>query len=472
MHGLARMRNVFGLALVLALTPAFLYPVTAHAKTCPSTLSSNMNEIGETGLKWGLELRNYAFAFSSPDEGGNGNGIGQHLADVPELMADISYELDDWFFLVEAVGKAEFGHGSQRFGEALFAPVPAVHVTYPAPVWGDLKQWYAEYSADPLTLRVGRQELLWGTQLALDNWFDALYARYKLDPFTFEAFGGLLATSVAKEGRGCARPVVVKRIRCWDGSCDAGAYDFYGVAGAAATGTFEWATTGLLYYRAQTTNVAWRFHLVSAYTKLAPLDWLTIFAEIAYMNRDGYDEHFSSATYQYNWTMPSASSLGATLKVIVPQSIEGVGTFEGSLSVLFGANAFEPARIDDAEPALANYLAARNATRGFGTSYGVIAEGYWQRFSEHEGTTGTATLSFKPEGWGGPFIEKHLRLETSYSLNIARDAAGIGDDELDVVLRGVDIRKRLSVWLGYAAIHLAGPRAPEHLAFLEFRVTI
>jgi hypothetical protein len=441
------------------------------AKTCPSQLPSNLHEVGESGFSWGIELRNFTYGASAGL--GSDNTSGGHLADVLELTLEAGYETGPLYLFVEPVEKAVLEHRSPDV-ERIIRPFPFVQTTTRADAWADLRQWYAELNLSPLTLRAGRQQLQFGTQLALDNWFDSLYGSYGFDFLTVEAFAGLLATSVAKEGRGCARSVMTRRIRCWDGSCDAAVDDFYGIAGMSLSHRLDaGATIGLLYYRAQTSDPAWRFHMFSGYGRVNLGQEATLFAEASALVRDPYDEIAVQEGILYHISLPITPSFGGSLKLVAPWSPLDKVRIVWTGGLLYGSQALGNATADGQSPVLRNIMDTRDSARRFGTSYGTSPLGFWQRFSEREGMTAYAGMTLEPRDWGVLFLEKHLRLEVHYFLNARTAQFDLLDDELDVVLRGADIwKKRISVWLGYAGIHFAGGGQPMHLGFLELRFLI
>ncbi len=199
----------------------------AHAKQCPSRLPEKMHQVGERELYWGLEFRTGHFFtwdkdLSAPEPAVkfDHNGFGA-------LRGAVEYAPAPWLNLrleTELKVRNDVKNcNAWRVGlPHRFDMIPQLRNLY-----AQIEPW------EEAELRVGRQNIAWGTQALVDNFFDAVLLRQPLgEKMSVEVFGGVFAPEITREAIGCGYEVYYENRKAWKRLCSTGYGDV--IMGGAA----------------------------------------------------------------------------------------------------------------------------------------------------------------------------------------------------------------------------------------------
>ncbi|MBU1219977.1 hypothetical protein KKF34_06915 [Myxococcota bacterium] len=219
-------------AFVLTAIAVLGFTTTARAKNCPSQLSANLHQVGEKELYWGFELRlaNYFIwekDATAPDSSTKmlQNGFGA-------LRGIVDYTTSETFgglfnFRLEAELKQR-----RAVDNCNAWAIPTFKDFELIP---QLRNLYASFEKDEKKITIGRQNLVFGTQAILDNYFDAVNVTFKSEPLktNFQIFAGAFAAELARETLGCGYEQYYENRRAWKRLCSS-QYGDYMAAGLIA----------------------------------------------------------------------------------------------------------------------------------------------------------------------------------------------------------------------------------------------
>ncbi|MBU1068533.1 hypothetical protein KJ975_03100 [Myxococcota bacterium] len=186
----------------------------ALSKQCPSRLPEKMHQVGEKELYWGLEFR-MAHFFSwdkdlsapVPETTFSHNGFGA-------LRGAVEYAPAPWLnFRLETELKVRNGVENCN---AWTVGLPKKFEMIP-----QLRNLYAQIEPwEEAELRIGRQNIAWGTQALVDNFFDAVSLRQPLgEKLSIEVFGGVFAPELTREALGCGYEMYYENRKAWKRLC-------------------------------------------------------------------------------------------------------------------------------------------------------------------------------------------------------------------------------------------------------------
>ncbi len=206
------------LPLLLLFTPS-----RAKAKNCPSKLAGNLNQVGEKELYWGFELRLGGYFLSEKDltaPDSSQNSLINGFSAVRSIVTYTPEEEYDWLsFYFE--GELKQRHNVENCnswavplgrGFELVPQLRGINVS--------MDKW-------DMDIKVGRQNLLFGTNALLDNYFDAIRIKKKLSKkVRLSLFAGAFVTELTREALGCGYEQYYEHRKSWKRLCTAGYGDY------------------------------------------------------------------------------------------------------------------------------------------------------------------------------------------------------------------------------------------------------
>jgi hypothetical protein len=186
----------------------------ARSKQCPSRLPEKMHQVGEKELYWGLEFRMAHFFtwdkdLSAPDPKTKFNHFG-----FGALRGAVEYAPVPWLNLrLETELKVR---NDVENCNAWSVGLPRRFDLIP-----QLRNLYAQIEPwEEAELRIGRQNIVWGTQALLDNFFDAVSLTQPMgDSLSLEVFGGVFAAELTREAIGCGYEMYYENRKAWKRLC-------------------------------------------------------------------------------------------------------------------------------------------------------------------------------------------------------------------------------------------------------------
>ena len=217
-----RFTHIAGLFLIITLAA-----LPVQAKNCPSKLPANLRQVGEKELYWGLEFRMGSYfvqetdVTTSPSKTTNlFNGFGA-VRSIVDFTPEEDFDWINFYFegeLKQRHNVRNCNKWSIKYGDG-YDLVP------------QLRGLSASIDKFDATIKVGRQNLVFGTQAVLDNFFDALVVKKKLSKnFKAQFFAGVLATELTRETLGCGYEQYYEKRKAWKRLCSAN-YGDYSMAG-------------------------------------------------------------------------------------------------------------------------------------------------------------------------------------------------------------------------------------------------
>ncbi len=186
----------------MALTGVILSLIIARA--CPSDLAAHMHSYGN--LDFGIE--GIMVGYVLPD----GSLLPITTSSTNFLHGKINaaagYYLSDW-----AYAYLELGIRSRLHSEAPYRCLLSSRGTKIR-----FREAYIDMDYHGISARVGRQNLVVGTQMIVDDRFDAIWVGYK----GFEIFGGSLASDVARGASFCPDELIRAYTYCYKMTCGTG----------------------------------------------------------------------------------------------------------------------------------------------------------------------------------------------------------------------------------------------------------
>jgi hypothetical protein len=361
------MRNFRTALLIFAW--AGTIPLTA-AKNCPSRLLSHLHPLGGSPFSWALELR----GFDHLVEGENFvyYGLGGMLRFEPG--ENLSLDL-------EAV------YRPKRYGDC--APAKGL-----SPFQLKTLSLNLYLEGPDVEIRAGRQEVLLGSGLVLNDFFDAVSLEAGLSGLTLRAGAGVLALQAAKEALYCQKCFFYEFRSSWKGFCRSN-YGDHGMAYFDLTGSLgKNRRAGLLYLRTWAPPSGFSSHTLSLHGNLRLPGRVNLFTEAAIQKLD------EVPGWAHGWFLEAVRNF----------NFRGLGTLTLRAAGLFGS---------------------ADGTSLFTPLYGNLFMGDRQHYSVRQGRILGFRVRFLPE-----FL-KSISLETAYFFNPAR---GFGDPLTDEFDLGLDIR--------------------------------
>ncbi|MBU1238834.1 hypothetical protein KKF84_00325 [Myxococcota bacterium] len=200
----------------------------AFAKNCPSQLPANLRQVGEKELYWGIEFRTGQYfvrekdiSVDPPQTNNVFNGFGA-VRSIVTYTPDDSMSWLNLYFEGEVKQRRDVANCnawaiSYKNGMETVPQLRGLSLS--------MDKW-------DMNVKLGRQNLVFGTQSILDNFFDAVKVSKKLSKkVTFELFGGVMATELTRETLGCGYEQYYEKRKSWKRLCSAG-YGDYLMAGA------------------------------------------------------------------------------------------------------------------------------------------------------------------------------------------------------------------------------------------------
>ncbi len=206
------MKSVETLAFLLffLVVPVF----SSQAKQCPSRLPEKMHQVGEKELYWGMEFRFANFSIWDKDLTAPNPKTDYLNSGFGALRGAVEYAPAPWInFRLETELKTRkdvencnvWAIGLKR-GFELVPQLRHLHVT--------LEPW------EEAELRIGRQNIAWGSQALVDNFFDAVSLRQPIgETFTLDVFGGVFAPELTREALGCGYEMYYENRKAWKRLC-------------------------------------------------------------------------------------------------------------------------------------------------------------------------------------------------------------------------------------------------------------
>ncbi|MDA3862587.1 MAG: hypothetical protein PF689_01830 [Deltaproteobacteria bacterium] len=203
------------------------------AKNCPSKLAAHLKQVGEKELYWGLEFRlgNYHILEKDPTSD-NDKFFDLHRGFMA-LRTNVDYSPAAWlnFFFEGEVKIRNEVENCNNWAIPLnnkFEFIPQLRQ-----VNTNINKWDFNFT-------LGRQNLVFGTQAVLDNFFDAVkISKYWRGKLKLELFAGAFATEIARETLGCGYEQFYENRGAWKRLCSAN-YGDYLLFGAQAKLRYKW----------------------------------------------------------------------------------------------------------------------------------------------------------------------------------------------------------------------------------------
>jgi len=244
---------LFRILLLIGLSAA---PLSA-AKNCPSRLSSFLHPVGDAPFFWAVELR----GFDHLVDGLNYTyfGIGGWL----RFEASENLSLD-----LEAVYRPK-RYGDCREAEDL------------SPFQLRTFSLNASLEGPAVDIRLGRQEIIRGSGLVLNDFFDAVSTEASLFGVDVSAGAGILALPAAKESLYCQKCFFYEYRSGWKGLCRS-EYGDYGMAYIDLTGSpGKRHRLGLLYMKTWAVEPGFSSHTLSVHGNWRLPGRVNLFTELA-----------------------------------------------------------------------------------------------------------------------------------------------------------------------------------------------
>lgn len=181
------------------------FSVLAAAKTCPSTLQTNLHTFENLSL--GGEFRFWYY-----------------YVDQYDYQEQRSFDATYDFWSVKGIAEYELS-------ESLFAGIEAIvrkkefsdddfECDYASEdTQFNLRQLWIDYESDAFIVHAGRSELASGNQMVLDNFVDQVTVEFEVNDVSISAGGGVLANDVSREALSCQREIVYEHHQCWKDFC-------------------------------------------------------------------------------------------------------------------------------------------------------------------------------------------------------------------------------------------------------------
>lgn len=374
------------------------------AKDCPSRLLSFLHPVGDLPLSWALELR----GFDHLVDGENFvySGIGGWL----RFEASENLSLD-----LEAVYRPKrFGDCSEAAGLSPFQlKTLSLNV-------------FLEGAGAELSL--GRQEILRGSGLILNDFFDAVTAEFSLLGFDVSAGAGILALQAAKESLFCQKCFFYEYRSGWKGFCRSEYGDFR-MAYVDLTGSFgKHSRLGLLYLISGAAEPGFSSHTLALHSRWRLPGRVNLFTEMAAQRLGD----------------PARWSAGWFVEAMRTFRFKGIGNLTLRAGSLYGRND--------------NQIL-------FAPVFGNLHMGDRQHYSVRQGHILSLRARYAPD-----FL-KSISLDTAYYRNYAHGLADSLTDEFDM---GVEIRLPRSERFRIRAVysHSMTPDGPVHQVRIDTRINL
>lgn len=187
-------------AALLVTLITLLTPATLKAKNCPSKLAGNLNQVGEKELYWGFEFRSGTYFISEKDLTAPTDSRETTYNGFAAIRSMVTYTPEDdydWLsFYFE--GEIKQRHGVENCNAW------AVKTYKEFELVPQLRGLNLSVDKWDMDIKIGRQNLVFGTQAILDNYFDAVRIKKKLSKkVRAEFFAGVQATELTRETLGC-----------------------------------------------------------------------------------------------------------------------------------------------------------------------------------------------------------------------------------------------------------------------------
>jgi hypothetical protein len=425
------------------------------SRDCESLLASNLTQIGDTGLEYGVELRASYYlvkygdtldkillpsaAFMTQYQASNGwffqfEGLLRYKDLIPSRECEcegnghLAFEAPSvWFSrnrYASRTGVADGGDGNHMGsgcdGECKYSQEG---------LYFNVRQAWAEIPVeDRLLLKAGRRNLAFGNALALDNWFDSVELEMDLGKLDLSLFGGVLAKDVARGTSSCQHEIVYENLLCWTKICQAD-YGEHQILGASISlNLLKDHKQNVLLMRQEAPGDDRDADIASVYMNGRLVSTLKYFVEGAY-------ERYRTSTGGVN-----TYGLSGILRGYVRN--DKVGMLQFGLGYLYGSES-------DGLP--------------FAPIYGSLWLGERQRYWVKNGNIGYLQTKFSPMN------SKHLNLSASYFHQLSKEDSLSESDELDL---GIDLKLTDSKKIGlvYSLTNLADSSERKSQIKLETRL--
>ncbi len=398
------------MALCCALIGVLLGPRTASAKECPSALAANLYDIEGADLSLGGELRGVYTYLNQAD------------ATLPTPERDNLHR------------GAAFLRGMLEWyplDELTFTIVPEVRILPDAncaydyweyPVVPLLREALVEYDQETVRVAAGRQNLVFGSQAALDAYFDSAEVEVRIPPVSIAAFGGVLAPELAREYLTCEFASYYEERGSWKRLCETAYGDDYTVGGWIGLKALKPWTLKAIYFYQKTLDETLDAHVASL---------------------------FGSG--------PIVGPLSLELEFLNMVKIADTTYLPAFTAALFLSIADVDARL--------GYAGAFRTTdtERFTPVFEAFHLGERQRYSLYGGHTKYVSVKYKP-AWSSP-----VGALAGYYLH-SREVDTVPDsDEIDGGFT-IDITPKYRFWVVYSALDLVGDLPVAHGLRVEARI--
>jgi len=181
---------------ILLVTLIFGLTLGAAAKDCPSRLYSNLHSLGSSPLYWAFELRGFNYIVDGT------NYFYQGLGGL------LHFEPSENFFIdIEGVYRPKKYRDCTQADELSAFQLKTLSLNY---FW----------KGPGIELMLGRQQLLEGSGLVLNDFFDAMTIDFTVGNFDISLGAGILALQVAMESLYCQKCFFYEYKSGWKGFCN------------------------------------------------------------------------------------------------------------------------------------------------------------------------------------------------------------------------------------------------------------
>jgi hypothetical protein len=245
------------------------------AKNCPSQLSANLNQVGEKELYWGVELRLVQYFLQETDNSLIPAETSIHNAGYPAVRAAVDYTLSDdldwlnFYFEGEVKARKQMNNCNKwtittENGLEIIPQLRGASVS--------IDKW-------DLNIKIGRQNLVYGTQAILDNYFDAITIKKKISKnISLEVFTGIFAIEMTRETLGCGYEAYYEHRRSWKRLCSSNYGDYLAFGAIAKFKHFKPHKISLMNIFQWARNDGDEFDVTAEYPENLTTNFLSLYA--------------------------------------------------------------------------------------------------------------------------------------------------------------------------------------------------
>ena len=379
-------------------------------KNCPSILQSNMRQIAELPVYYGLEFRTIHY-YENDYVYETDERVHRHIGMVGVNGAG------KWSITDDLIAFTELTFRMKNIGNCYYDEL--------SPVF-QIRQAYVEWQIKNLKLSAGRQNLVFGSQALLDNWFDAATIEYKFHKkFTASVFGGVFIPALAREMAACLFERVYEYRGGWKKLCSSAWGDDIIAGGVLTFNFFKKHPIQVMYLLQQSNHSDLSANYFSAFTK-GPLPGkrFSYYAEVMYQHKtDGA-------------SFPAfVGVLGKSFR-LKKMMLEIQAGWAGTL--------------------------AKYAEDRFTPIFETMHMGRSKRYSLYNGHTRFARFKLK-------LPKQKMNFQLAYYNNTQELMASPNSDELELGVVKNFFKGHVKVWLFYSLGNITGDYAYRHLLELQIR---